>query len=65
MQDIRLAVRNFVDTEITPTIIPYVDQGKFPDYLVPKLQKLGVGKNFFKKPYGHGLTTLLQGLLFA
>jgi alkylation response protein AidB-like acyl-CoA dehydrogenase len=32
---------------------------------VPKIQKAGLLKNFFKKPYGHGRSELLQGLLTA
>ena len=58
-------MRKFVETEVRESIIPYVEQAKFPDYLIPKLQKLQLSKYFFKKPYGHGARALLQGLIYA
>jgi alkylation response protein AidB-like acyl-CoA dehydrogenase len=33
--------------------------------LLPKLHKLQIAKYFFKKPYGHSASTLLQGLIYA
>jgi len=51
-----------VETEVRESIIPYVEQAKFPDYLMQKLQ---LSKYFFKKPYGHGARALLQGLIYA
>jgi hypothetical protein len=41
-----------VETEVKESIIPYVEKAQFPDYLVPKIQKAGFMKHFFKKPYG-------------
>jgi acyl-CoA oxidase len=38
---------------------------QFPDYLIPKLQKLGVSKHFFKKPYGTSGSNVLQGVIIA
>lgn len=54
-----------METEVRDSIIPYVEQAKFPDYLVPKLAKTGILKCFFKKPYGNGAKVLLQGLITA
>lgn len=65
MQEVRKTVRNFVDTEVSESIIPYVEQAKFPDYLVPKISKLGLLKYYFKKPYGHGVRILLQCIITA
>lgn len=47
------------------SIIPYVEKAQFPDYLIPKLRKLGVSKYFFKKPYGAQGSILLQGIITA
>jgi alkylation response protein AidB-like acyl-CoA dehydrogenase len=54
-----------VETEVKDSIIPYVEKAEFPAYLIPKFQKLGFSKHFFKKPYGESSSTLLQGLIIA
>lgn len=64
-QEIRKQVRHFVETEVKESIIPYVEKAEFPNYLIPKLQKLGAAKHYFKKPYGSGARVLLQGIVTA
>ena len=57
--------RHFLETEVKDSIIPYVEKAQFPDYLMPKLREIGIGKYFFAKPYGHGTSSLFQGVLMA
>jgi alkylation response protein AidB-like acyl-CoA dehydrogenase len=50
---------------VKDSIIPYVEKAEFPEYLIPKFQKMELLKYFFKKPYGNGASILTQGLIVA
>lgn len=65
IQEVRLRVRQFVESEIVPTIDPYVEEAKFPEYLLPKLKSLNILEHFLKAPYGKPLSTFAQGMLVA
>jgi len=39
---VRETVRSFVDNEVLPQIVKYNREGKFPQYLVPKMAELGL-----------------------
>lgn len=54
-----------MQSEVIPTIDPYVEEAKFPDYLVPKLRATNVLDYFLKPPYGKPLSTLGQGAIIA
>lgn len=56
-------MRAFLEAEIKDAIIPYVETGSFPDHLINKLKPLNLLGHFFKKPYGYGTSSLLQGVL--
>ncbi len=65
MQDIRLRVRQFVESEIIPTIDSYVEEAKFPEYLIPKFRSANILEHFLKPPYGKPLSTFAQGTIIA
>lgn len=58
-------MRQFVQTEVVPTIDPYVEEAKFPEYLLPKLKATNILDHFLKPPYGKPLSTAAQGLIVA
>ena len=49
----------------TQKFYDHYDQCLFPDYLIPHLQDLEIGKYFIPKPYGEELPLLVQGMLIA
>ncbi len=65
MQAIRKQVRKFVEEEVVDTIHPYVEQAKFPEYLIPKLQKLDPLNHFLSAPYGNRLSLAGMGFLVS
>lgn len=61
----RLRIRQFVQSEVIPTIDPYVEEAKFPEYLIPKLRATNILSYFLKPPYGKPLSTFAQGAIIA
>lgn len=41
------------------------EEARFPDYLIPHLQALEIGKYFVPKPYGEELPLIVQGAIIA
>ena len=41
------------------------EEARFPDYLIPHLQELDIGKYFMAKPYGEELPMIMQGAIIA
>lgn len=56
-------MRAFLEAEIKDAIIPYVETATFPEPLIAKLKPLNLAGHFFKKPYGYGTSSLIQGIL--
>lgn len=62
-EEARLRIRQFVQLEVIPTIDPYVEEAKFPEYLVPKLRATNILNDFLKPPYENHYRHLLKELL--
>ena len=60
-----MRVRQFVESEVIPNIDPYVEEAKFPEYLLPKLKELNIMDYFLKPPYGKGFSMTAIGCIFA
>ena len=65
MQEARLRVRQFVESEVIPNIDPYVEEAKFPEFLVPKFKELNIMDYFLQPPYGKGYSMTCLGCIIA
>ena len=64
-EELRLQVRAFAEREIAPVINDYIERAAFPEFLLPKLKEVKFFENFLLKPYGHGRSVLIGGILAA
>jgi glutaryl-CoA dehydrogenase len=61
---VRKSIREFTETEISPIIADYYEQGKFPDHLISKLGELGVLGANLPEEYGcAGMNNVSYGLV--
>lgn len=61
---VRKTVRGFVESEISPIIADYYEQGKFPEHLIAKLGELGVLGANLPEEYGcSGMNNVAYGLV--
>lgn len=54
-----------MQSEVVTTIDSYVEEAKFPEYLIPKLRATNILDYFLKAPYGKPLSTFAQGSIIA
>lgn len=54
-----------MEKEVIPFIGSYIEEAKFPDFLVPKVREAGFLKHCFKAPYGSPISTAGTGLMVA
>ena len=54
-----------MDQELAHKIVPYIEQARFPQELIPELRELDVAKHFLDKPYGYGSRPTLQAVILG
>ena len=62
---IRLKVRDLMEKEIVPHIHEYIEEAKFPEFVIPKIREANFVQHFFKEPYGKPFSTSGIGMVVA
>ena len=50
---------------MVPNIDTYVEEAKFPEFLLPKLREMNIMDYFLQPPYGKGYSVTAVGCIFA